>query len=53
MRGLGDFAGLDFFEGVEALAGCGEGVHEMHAMERLAIGPYYAEISVYILSGGC
>ncbi len=35
MRGLGDFAGLDFFKGIEALAGGGEGVHEMHALRKL------------------
>ena len=36
MRGLGDFAGLDFLEGVEALAGGGHGIHEMHAVSEVS-----------------
>lgn len=43
MRRFGDFTGLDLFQGVEALAGAGEGVHEMHAIRVLATNRVFGE----------
>ena len=37
VRGFGDFAALNFLKSVEALAGGGEGVHEMHAGRLLGV----------------